>query len=145
MTSTPPPPVGPPNLPEGPPAYIDLTVQGSGFTSSFIAPDVSINGYPIPAAYGRRMLAVPPGPVRVDVAARWTRTYGRASTVFVAAPGQTVPLFYASPHHVFADGAIGHVPQKRPGLGVAIVVLSLAIAVPVALVLALAAFTSLAS
>jgi hypothetical protein len=129
---TAPPPQAPAAL-----AHIDLTVQGNAFTASFLPPRVWINGWPIPPAYGRRTLDVPAGLVRVDVEARWWRTYGQAMAVFTAAPGQMVPVFYAAPHHVFSRGAIGHVRQRRPGVGWLIAVLAVCAAALIPSVIAL--------
>jgi hypothetical protein len=112
---------------------VDLTIQGNRMMNSPISPTVRLNGWQTKLGYGRHLLPVPPGPMRVDIETQWTRVYGHATTEFVTVPGQTVPLFYAAPHHVFADGAIGPVPQKRGGLGVAILIVSLAVAVPLTL------------
>ena len=100
----------------GPPAYLDLTVQGTAGWTAWIAPEVYVNGWILPQKYGRSMVPVPPGRVRVDVVVQWTKEYGRAALDLQAAPGQVIPVFYATPYHVFAKGAIGHVKQRRPGL-----------------------------
>lgn len=101
--------------PPPPPAFVDLTVQGSVFSSSIIPPTITINGWRVQPAYGRRVLPVAPGYVRVDAEAQWWRTYGQATLTFTAAPGQAVPVFYAAPMTVFTGGSIGHVPQRRRG------------------------------
>jgi len=101
--------------PPPPPAFVDLTVQGSRAWTAFLPPQVSVNGWPLVPEFGRRTVPVPPGPVRVDVVAQWWKPYGQASLQFLAGPGQSVPVFYATPYHVFARGAIGHVKQTRPG------------------------------
>ena len=100
------------------PAYLDLTVQGSVMTRSFVPPNVWVNGRPLHAEYGRRLVPVPAGPVRVNAQASWMRTYGQAELAFTAAPGQTVPVFYAAPMHQFTTGAMGHVQQKHKGAAV---------------------------
>lgn len=110
------PPPGPSPAPV-PVGYLDLTLQGNEFSSSIVAPRVRVNGWRVATRYGRQVLAVPAGPIRVDVEAQWWRTYGRATLDLTLAPGQTVPVFYASPYHVFGSGAIGHTRQKRPGMG----------------------------
>jgi hypothetical protein len=117
MTFPPPVPGGPvpPSGQLPPPAFVDLTVQGSAMSASLVPPRVTINGWPVQDAYGRRVLPVAPGYVRVEAQAQWWRTYGRASLDFVAAPGQTVPVFYSSPFTVFSDGSMGHVKQRRRG------------------------------
>lgn len=118
-----------------PPAYLDLTVQGSQVWTSFVAPQVHVNGWPLEKVFGRRTIPVPPGPVRVDVVAQWWKPYGQASLAFIAAPGQVVPVFYASPYHVFADGSIGHVKQRRRGLWVQILVAGIVV-VPLVVIVA---------
>ncbi|PWD51841.1 hypothetical protein C8046_15505 [Serinibacter arcticus] len=97
-------------------AQIDLTVQGSFMTRSFIAPTVWVNGHVLKSEYGSRLVPVPAGPVRVDVQCSWMRTYGQASLSFTAGPGQTVPVFYASPMHQFTTGNIGHTKQTHKGM-----------------------------
>lgn len=96
-------------------AYLDLTVQGSRMTSNVIPPNVWVNGHLLTPEYGRRQVPVPAGPVRVDAEVQWTKKFGQASMGFQAQPGQTIPVFYAAPMHVFAKGNIGHVKQSRPG------------------------------
>lgn len=101
--------------PPPPPAFVDLTVQGSVLSSSIIPPTITINGWRVHPAYGQRVLPVAPGLVQVDAEAQWWRTYGQATLQFTAAPGQTVPVFYAAPMNVFTGGSLGHVPQRRRG------------------------------
>lgn len=126
--------------PPPPPAFVDLTVQGSPFSSSIIPPTITINGWRVQPAYGRRVLPVAPGHVRVDAEAQWWRTYGEATLTFTAAPGQTVPVFYAAPMTVFTGGSLGHVPQRRRGaLGAWLTLAGL-----VAVLVALAALAALA-
>ncbi len=91
-------------------------MQGTAGWTSWIAPEVYVNGWILPQGFGRSTVPVPPGRVRVDAAAQWTKKYGQASLDLQAAPGQVIPVFYAMPYHVFAKGAIGHVKQHRPGL-----------------------------
>ena len=104
------------DAPAAPPAYLDLTVQGTAGWTAWIAPQVYVNGWVLPQRFGRSTVPVPPGHVRVDVVVQWTKKFGRASLDLQMAPGQVVPVFYATPYHVFAKGAIGHVKQRRPGL-----------------------------
>lgn len=85
-------------------------------TSNMLTPTVRLNGYDVPVSYGQNMLPLPPGRWRVDVHAKWWREYGQASMDVDLAPGQTVPVFYAAPMHVFTTGLIGHVKQPRKGL-----------------------------
>ena len=109
------PPDAVPGQAQQPVAYLDLTVQGSRMTSNVIPPNIWVNGRPLTPEYGRRQVPVPAGPVRVDAEVQWTKKFGQASIVFQAQPGQTIPVFYAAPMHVFANGNIGHVKQSRPG------------------------------
>jgi len=116
-------------------------VQGTQGWTGWIAPEVRVNGWPLPPRFGRSMVPVPPGRVRVDVVAQWTKKYGRATLELQTAPGQVVPVFYAMPYHVFAKGAIGHVKQRRPGL----LGLLLPLVIIVALVVAVAVVGVIAS
>jgi hypothetical protein len=84
------------------------------------------------------VLPVAPGPVQVDAKAEWWRTYGQATLTFTAAPGQTVPVFYVAPMHVFTGGSLGHVPQRRRGALVTWLVL--AALVPIIVIAVVAAF-----
>lgn len=132
MTATPPPYQPPQQQPQHhpqqphqpPPAFVDLTLQGSVMTSSLVPPSVRVNGYPVPTSYGLNHVPVPPGPVRVDVSCQWMRTYGQATLTGTLGPGQRMPVFYAVPWHQFTRGAIGHEPQKRPGGTAAVVTLT---------------------
>lgn len=111
--------------------HLDLTVQGNRFTSSMIPPDVTVNGRLLVPAYGRRQIPVPAGRVRVDAVCTWTKRFGEASLEVDVAPGQTVPVFYVAPMHVFAKGSIGHVPQRRRGVMPFVALLSAIVVVPV--------------
>lgn len=112
-------------------SYLDLTVQGNRFTSSMIAPHVTVNGHPLKQEYGYRRVPVPAGPVRIDVECRWSKTYGQASMLLDLAPGQAVPVFYAAPATVFSKGKIGHEKQSRAGMWVLLAILGIAVALPV--------------
>lgn len=113
-----------------PMAYLDLTIQGTQGLTAWIPPRVWINGVFTKVSFGRQMVLVPAGPVQIDVNAQWLTTYGRAQMRLGLAPGQTVPVFYAMPWVTFGAGAIGHIAQKRPGVGFLIGVL----AIPLALI-----------
>ena len=112
MAQAPLPPTQPP-----PPAtaMLDITVQGSYLTRSIMPPTVSVNGIPTVTGYGRHTVPVAPGPTRIDVVCQWLWSYGRASMEVEPGPGQTVPVFYSMPAITWADGRIGHEPQKRSG------------------------------
>ncbi len=98
-----------------PVSWIRLTVQGSRFSSSMIAPSVRLNGYPVKTDYGTTSIPVPPGQWHVDVHCQWMLRYGQAAYDLHLAEGQAVDLSYAPPWHQFARGRIGTTPQKRPG------------------------------
>lgn len=119
--------------PQQPMGFVDLTLQGSVLTANMIPPEVSINGYRIPASYGLQRVPMPAGPVHIEASAQWMRRYGQASLSFMLAPGQCVPVFYATPMHQFTTGSMGHEPQQRKGLGA-----MLAVTIPVVLILLLA-------
>lgn len=98
------------------PGMIDLTLQGSAFTSNAITPQVLVNGYRVPAHYGFNRIPMSPGRARVDVSCQWLLKYGKASLEFDVRSGEAVPVFYAAPFHQLSDGSIGHAPQQRRGV-----------------------------
>lgn len=102
------------------PAFLDLTVQGSRWTSNLVPPVVRINGHPLVPAYGTRRIPVPPGPVHIEAHAQWLRRYGQADLTLTLAPDEVVPVFYAPPWHQFTRGSLGHSRQRRRGLVVSI-------------------------
>jgi hypothetical protein len=107
-----------PFQPQGPVGMLQLTIQGSSLTSNMIPPTVHLNGYPVPAKYGRNDIPVFAGPLHVDIHSQWMRVYGRAALDCTVLPNQAVPVFYASPYHQFASaGSIGHSKVKRNGIG----------------------------
>jgi hypothetical protein len=95
--------------------WLRLTLQGSAFTSSMITPEVTVNGYRVPAQYGENVIPVHAGPTRVDVSCQWLKRYGRATLETSVPGGGQVPVFYAAPMHQFSNGAIGFEKQRRPG------------------------------
>jgi len=108
-----------PQQPQPPMGMLNLTIQGSVMTSSFIPPTVHLNGYPVRVKYGRNDIPVFAGPLHIDVHCQWMRTFGRAALDCTIQPNQAVPVFYASPMHQFAnEGSIGHTKMKRKGKGV---------------------------
>lgn len=103
--------------PAGPMGMLAFTLQGSVLTSSMILPEVRLNGHRIQVRYGRQDIPVPAGPVHVEASTQWMRTYGQAALDVTVAPGQLVPVFYATPWHQFTTGSMGHQEQQRKGLG----------------------------
>ncbi len=114
-----------------------LTLQGNALTSGWLTPAVSVNGWSVYSRFGTMDLPVWAGRNRVDVRARWWRTYGQASLEVEVPPGAVVPVFYAAPHHVFSTGSIGHEPQRRKGLAASIAIV---VGFVVAVFVGLAAF-----
>lgn len=126
------PPPGPGNY--GAEGYIDLTLQGSAMTSNMLTPKVTIDGHPVPAAYGLNHLPVPAGRHTVSAHATWIVSYGKASYDVEVRPGQSVPVFYAAPLVQFAKGNMGPTKQKRNGKGFFVGVLVLVVVVALAMV-----------
>ncbi|GAB3579521.1 hypothetical protein [Calidifontibacter terrae] len=102
----------------GPPqGFIALTIQGSAMTSNMLTPNVLLDGFAVPAAYGQNTFPVPPGRHHVELYAQWMRRYGQASLEVNVAPGQSVPVFYRAPLHQFTSGSIGFEKQTAKGKG----------------------------
>ncbi|MDO5052451.1 MAG: hypothetical protein Q4E05_06140 [Pseudoclavibacter sp.] len=95
--------------------FVELTVQGNPLAPTAFPPRIRVDGQLMHLPQGRHAIPVRAGPVRVEADVRWVLRYGRASLDFPLAPGQSVPVFYAPPLYQFCRGAMGHVPQKRPG------------------------------
>lgn len=82
--------------------------------------------------------AIMSGRHRLQVHSQWMRRYGHAAVDVDIAPGQTLEVFYAPPHHQFSnDGAMGLSPQTRGGrgflVGIWVFVVLLVFVVPVLL------------
>jgi hypothetical protein len=103
-------------------------------TSNLIPPTVTMNGYPVAASYGPNVVPVHPGRIRVEASCQWLRRYGEAALDIDVAPGQTVPVFYASPYHQFTAGRMGHEKQPRPGVGGLVVLIAALVLVTAVLV-----------
>ncbi len=115
---------------------LNLTIQGSVMTSSFIPPTVRLNGYPVKVKYGRNDIPVFAGPLHIDVHCEWMKTFGRAALDCTIQPNQAVPVFYASPYHQFAnEGSIGHSKVKRKGKGFFIGLMAVVVGIAVLSVL----------
>ncbi len=107
----------PPDAPPGG-GIINLTVQGSVMSSSFVPPSLTINGHRVglPSS-GTQRIPAPAGVHHLVVSCQWIRTYGQAELSVHVAPGQQVDVFYAAPMHQFTTGSIGFEPQTRKGKG----------------------------
>lgn len=114
---------------------IRLTVQGSELTAGMLTPTVVVSGHRVNSRFGTMDIPVWAGPNRVDVHTTWMRQYGQAGLDVQVRPGEVVPVYYAVPWHQFSRGSIGHVKQKRKGLGSFVAVLAAVVAVPLLLVL----------
>jgi hypothetical protein len=112
-----------PGAGSAPTGTVRLTIQGNVMTSNAITPSVDVNGYRVASRYGTQDLTVYAGRTRLDVHAQWLRRYGEASVDFVVEPGQVVEVWYASPWHQFARGAMGFAPQGRPGKAIGFAIL----------------------
>lgn len=124
--------------PTGPTGWLALTVQGSSLTSNMIAPTVLLNGYRVPAHYGENLYPVPAGPWHIDIHCNWLRQYGEATLDCNVAEGQTVPVFYAPPYHMFRDGELGHERLQRKGrVGFALSLTAAAVVVVIAILVQL--------
>lgn len=112
-----PPPPQPPVF--APDATLSFTVQGTIMTSNLVAPTLTIDGFPAPVpVVGNRTFAIMSGRHRLQAHAQWMRRYGHAAIDVDIAPGQTLEVFYAPPHHQFSEeGAMGLNPQTRKGSG----------------------------
>lgn len=114
----------PPQQPHSAPAPVDhggsfvrVHLQGSMWTSSIATPSIMVNGYPVPASYGEKVIPVYPGPTTVSAKAQWLREYGQAAYTVDVAPGQVVDVWYAAPWTQFQTGSMGPVKQRRKGGG----------------------------
>ncbi|MFW6774332.1 hypothetical protein ACOACO_08610 [Nocardioides sp. CPCC 205120] len=99
-----------------PPAWLDLHVAGSRWTSALNGPRATVNGERIPVDFGANRVPIAPGNVQVDCYLNWIFEQGRASIRFQCRPGDVVPVYYAPTFIAFAKSRIAHVPQERPGL-----------------------------
>jgi hypothetical protein len=90
----------------------------------FVKPYVTVNGYVVPAEWGRVIVPVPPGLHQVHVHTPYflPPQVGPADLAVTVAPGQTVELEYKSPLITFSRGSLGPPPQKYNGM-VAMIVL----------------------
>jgi hypothetical protein len=107
-----------------PDAVLSFTVQGNLMTSNWIAPSLTIDGYPadVPIT-GTRQIPIMSGRHHLRAHSQWLRQYGHAALEIDIAPGENFQVFYAPPYqNVFNDGSMGLSPQPRKGRGYAIAV-----------------------
>jgi hypothetical protein len=91
----------------------------------FVKPNISVDGYPVAAEWGRTVIPVQPGQHRVDVYTPYflPPKVGPADTTVNVPTGQTVELEYRSPLIAFSKGSLGAPPQKYNGMWLMIVLL----------------------
>ncbi|MET0495758.1 MAG: hypothetical protein ABW000_21740 [Actinoplanes sp.] len=92
------------------------------FVLGLFKPFLAVNGQPVPAAWGRTVVPVPPGQhhVHVHVPYLIPSRIGTAETVVPVHPGQILEVEYQAPAIGWLGGSIGPAPQKVRGLGAAI-------------------------
>lgn len=124
-----------PAPPQGAPgSALKFTVQGTVMTSNLVAPTLTIDGFPAPAALGSTMIPIQAGNHHLEVYSQWMRRYGQATLDVSIAPNSMVEVFYAAPMHQFTAGSMGLTKQKRKGLGVLIGILAVFVVLIVVLV-----------
>ncbi|AQP48582.1 hypothetical protein BW730_14815 [Tessaracoccus aquimaris] len=103
-----------------------VTLQGSFWTNSMVAPTVTLDGYRlnVTGSSGSFDFPVPAGQHRIHAHGQWMKKYGNADLDFVMEPGRLVEVFYAAPMNQFVNqGNIGFTPQKQAGGGCLIALL----------------------
>lgn len=115
--------------PSGLPSYgqpsegIAVTAHMFGLVK-LLKPKISIDGYEMPARWGRTVVPARPGRhhVHVHVPYFWPRRIGPADTVVEVDPGRVVELEYKAPVWQWSPGSLGAGPQSYNGIGIAITV-----------------------
>jgi hypothetical protein len=118
VTYPPPPPGQQPPQQEGSAIAVTAKFMPMAFFFFFVKPVVEIDGYRVPAKWGRNVVPVPAGRHNVHVHTPYflPSRVGPADQVVDVAPGQVAELEYRSPLIVFLQGAMGPPPQKYPGM-----------------------------
>ncbi|MFI5844493.1 hypothetical protein ACIA8K_32835 [Catenuloplanes sp. NPDC051500] len=117
--------------PAGQISAIAVTARYSwlAFVLALFRPSLTVNGQPVPAAWGRTVVPVPPGQHHVQVYVPYLLPprVGPAETVVPVHPGQVVEVEYRAPVIAWIGGAIGPAPQPVRGLaaGIALLVVPL--------------------
>ena len=115
----------PPAVPH-PTGTLRLTLQGSALSVG-PTPTVRVGGHPVATRFGTQDVTVWAGRNRVQVASQWMWAYGHATLDVDVAPGQVVPVYYATPWNTADVGSIGVERQRRRGLGRMVAVLAASI------------------
>ncbi|MEI2826713.1 MAG: hypothetical protein V9F04_10095 [Dermatophilaceae bacterium] len=133
---------GPPQPPAHPAAtgWLRLHLQGSQW-ANLVVPTVRINGHAIPVTYGANDLQVWAGVNDLHIHCQWAWQYGVAQERLEVPAGGVVERHYAMPWMTFFPGSLGHVPQKRRGLGCFVTLF----AVPALVILAITVLGALSS
>lgn len=88
------------------------------FLFAAIQPKLIVNGYEVPARWGRNVVGVHPGQYRVEMYVPYflPPRVGPATYLVTVDAGQTVALEYRLPLFNFADGSLGPPPQQWRGV-----------------------------
>jgi hypothetical protein len=84
----------------------------------FVKPAITVDGYRLPAQWGRNVIPLAPGRHQFEVYTPYflPPRVGPAGLMFDVLPGQTLELEYRSPLIVFLGGSLGAPPQKYNGI-----------------------------
>ncbi|MPZ26281.1 MAG: hypothetical protein GEV12_07455 [Micromonosporaceae bacterium] len=93
------------------------------FFFSFLKPKIFLNGYEVPAVWGRNVVPVQPGQHHLHVYVPYflPPKVGPADLAVPVQPGQPpVELEYRAPLWGYSKGSLGPPPQKYNGMGITI-------------------------
>lgn len=113
--SLPPQPPGQQSPFTGPTGQLVLNLKKPWGSMGMITPQVTIDGYPATAQWGRNEFSTPAGPRRVECSVTYLWKYGRAADIVPVEPNSRVEVFYTPPMLTFLGGRIGPVEQPRRG------------------------------
>ncbi|MFD1936168.1 hypothetical protein ACFSKW_32325 [Nonomuraea mangrovi] len=117
---------------------LDLKYHWAVFGLAIFKPVVTLNGYPVPVAWGRNVIPVAPGAhhLHVHIPGILPPQVGKADLQVWVAQGQSLPVEYRAPVWSFSPGALGRAPQPWNGLVYQLMLLG-ALLVPLAFILVL--------
>ncbi|MFC8799623.1 hypothetical protein ACFT2C_17950 [Promicromonospora sp. NPDC057138] len=82
---------------------------------------IHIDGNTVDVRYsGTRDIPVRCGTYLVHAYASWIWRHGEVDLLVDVDPGDVIDIYYAPPHHHFAKGSIGLLPQRGKGLTAAV-------------------------
>lgn len=112
----------PPDSAAGSAIAVTLKYHPLAFLLGLFKPQTQLNGHLAANAWGRHVLAVPPGQYHLHIHVPYLLPpqLGPADLPVNVYPGQTVELEYRAPMIAFSKGALGPPPQKYPGMPVMI-------------------------